>query len=101
MEKVIRISKKKLKSVNVYMGGKIAEVRANKELTQAAMSDKLKMSRTNYVNMEGGRQGIAMDKLFQIAIIFDLPITYFLPTKEWYVEYGNKEVRIKITYEFE
>lgn len=48
-------------------------------MNQTALAETVKMSRSSIVNIEKGRQGIPIDRLYLIAYSLDKDISFFLP----------------------
>lgn len=52
----------------------LKKARVNKQLTQAQVAKKLKMSKSNYCNIENGNRGISLIKGIALAQILDIPL---------------------------
>lgn len=52
----------------------LKEARIKKKLTQAQVAKRLKMSKSNYCNIENGIRGISLIKGMELAEILDIPL---------------------------
>jgi len=60
------------KKLNKCVGAELKAIRKTQGLTQEKIAKRLKMSRPNWVNIEGGRTNVSICQLFQIADLLDL-----------------------------
>jgi len=80
----------------LYIGDKIREVREQKDINQTAFSDMTNFSRPSIINIEKGRQGITVHKLYTIAAVLGEPISTFLPEVNIESEIEELQSRISI-----
>lgn len=79
-----KVRKKPLSVRNlVDIGKRLAEVRAERKLTQAEMADLLGVDRSYLAQIEIGRTSISVGRLFEIAKMLEMD-------RDWLV-YGDKE----------
>lgn len=52
----------------------LKNARVKKNLTQAEVAKKLKMSKSNYCNIENGVRGISLIKGIELSKILDIPL---------------------------
>ena len=88
-----------VKAINVFVGGKIEECRIEQELSQTNLANKVKLTRASVVNIEAGRQGVSLERLFDISAVLNIDPSYFLPTPQWFSEYKDKQMRKVISYQ--
>lgn len=65
--------------INQHIGEKILNLRIQHKFKQHDLSTLLGVTRTSIVNMEAGRQGVSTLKLWKLASLFQVPISYFFP----------------------
>lgn len=65
-----------------HIGRKIAEARKQKHMIQGDLAQAVYLTRTSITNIEAGGQKIQLYTLYEIAIILDKPIDFFLPRIE-------------------
>ena len=53
---------------------RIRSKRMSKKISQEHMAEALGMSRTNYVNLEAGRQNIALSTAYRICMILKMKV---------------------------
>jgi transcriptional regulator with XRE-family HTH domain len=63
----------------IHIGRQITEARKGKKIKQTELAATVKMSRASIVNIEKGRQGVPIDKLYLIAYSLGKEIGFFLP----------------------
>jgi len=68
-------------TINEEIGYNITVHRAKLGLSQQAVADMLKMSRSNYVNIEAGRQGLSVQRLYEVCAAVGAKIPDILPNK--------------------
>jgi len=61
---------------------RIKKLRINQGLTQSEIADRLDISHNGYVMIEGGKRGLDIPKLRQIAEILDVPVSCFFQDEE-------------------
>jgi len=64
---------------NHEVGLRMQMQRKRRERTQADVADALEIPRATYANLEGGRQRIAVDVLWRVAVFLEVPIEKLLP----------------------
>lgn len=61
----------------------IRMLREQKEITQAAMAEKLGLSETGYAKIERGESGLSIERIYQIAEVLDVSVAEIvLPFRE-------------------
>lgn len=90
---------KKFDALTMHITSKIEERRDAKGITQEELALKTGISRASMVNMENGRQGISLRRLFDMAVELGIEAKDLIPTNEWYKEHKNKKLRKIITFE--
>lgn len=60
-------------------GAIVRHHRQERNLNQADVADIIGRSRTSYINMEQGRQAIALEHLVKIALVFKVEISELVP----------------------
>ena len=88
-----------MKTINVYVGGQIADFRIEQHKTQAHVANILGKSRASVANIEAGKQAVSIESLFILADWLDYEVSDFLPSREWYKTYKNKSIRKVVSYE--
>jgi|GEM_PF-4631405 len=61
---------------------KISEKRKQAGLTQNVLAQKLEKSRLFVVEMEGGKKDISLSVIYDLAEVFDCPVTDFMPARK-------------------
>ncbi len=61
------------------VGQIIRSARLARDVTQEALAEAISMSRTNLVNLEGGKQGIPLRVIYDIAYALDVSVHDLLP----------------------
>ncbi len=61
---------------------KISEKRKQAGLTQNVLAQKLEKSRLFVVEMEGGKKDISLSVIYDLAEVFDCPVTDLLPARK-------------------
>ena len=63
------------------LGERVRAAREDKDLTQAALAERLDLSRTSITNLENGTQRPPAHHLARMAQVLEMPITELIP--EW------------------
>lgn len=90
---------KKFDALTMHLTLKIEELRHKVGMTQEDLAIRTGISRASMVNMENGRQGISLRRLFDIAVELGIEAKDLLPSNEWYNEHKNKKLKKIITFE--
>lgn len=61
------------------IGHRLQFCRRQARRTQAEIASELEITRANYANLESGRQRIAVDVLWRLAVVFGVPLTALVP----------------------
>ena len=56
----------------------IRKMRINRELSQENVAFNLKISQSTYAKMESGQSKLSIDRLYQLAIFFNVPVEELL-----------------------
>lgn len=70
---------KDIEDIYLFVAERIKLARKQARMTQEDLAEKIKVSRTALVNMEGRKQRILIHHLFEIARITGVEISYFFP----------------------
>lgn len=70
--------------VTKYIGRKLREKRLEKNFSQQAVADALKMSKSMISNIENGVYNIKINKLTEIAAYYDLEVHDITPPEKMY-----------------
>lgn len=62
-----------------YVGQKIREARKSAELTMVELAEELEISYQQIQKYESGKNRISAGILFEMACLFDRPVSYFFP----------------------
>ena len=74
---------------------RIKDLREDHDYTQDYIANYLETNRSSYANWENGETLIPLDKLDQLSVFYNVPISYLLGIKNNYNRYKNiKEVDI-------
>lgn len=57
---------------------RIKDIREDNDCTQEYVAEKLNVNRSTYANWENGDNLIPLDKLDEISILFNIPLSYLL-----------------------
>ena len=87
--------------VSMKIGMKVEELREKKELSQAVFAKMLGISRSSIINIETGRQGVLMTRLYDIAIALDVDVVELLPELNWYKNNRGKKFKRVVTIIYE
>ncbi len=90
---------KDLDVLTMYVAGKIEEYRDDISMTQDELAMKVGLSRPSLVNMENGRQGISIKRIFDFSRILGVKPDQLLPSTEWYEANKGKKLRKVVTFE--
>jgi transcriptional regulator with XRE-family HTH domain len=63
------------------LGGNIRRERAERDLNQSELADRVGLSRTSITNVELGRQALSVHQLFDFANALGVPAAQLLPTQ--------------------
>jgi transcriptional regulator with XRE-family HTH domain len=85
--------------VSFKVGLKVGEIRESKHVEQTQLAKALGVSRSSVVNMEAGRQGILLHRLYDVAIALEVEVSDLLPSIEWYKQYQGKKLKKVTTIE--
>lgn len=85
--------------IDLYIGEQIKEMRESKNFTQEELARKIHISRTTLSNIESGKHGTVLIKLYDIARILETEIIKFLPDDNWVQNNKNKKIIKKVTFE--
>ncbi len=69
-----------MESIYPQVGQKMRQLRMERRLSQNDLAQAIGLSRTSVVNIEQGRQKILLHTLYDIADVFEVPVTDLLPT---------------------
>ncbi|WP_053961256.1 helix-turn-helix domain-containing protein [Sulfobacillus thermosulfidooxidans] len=61
------------------IGHRIRELRESHGLTQGQLAEQVNLTRTSIVNIEQGRQKVMIHTLYQLAMVFNVPVADLLP----------------------
>lgn len=64
------------------IGARIRELRLAAGLTQEGLSLEAGLSRDHLIQVEHGRKGIVVERLYDIASALDIPVREFLPDEK-------------------
>jgi transcriptional regulator with XRE-family HTH domain len=56
----------------------IRKMRINRELSQENVAFNLKISQSTYAKMESGQSKLSIDRLYQLAVFFNVPVEELL-----------------------
>jgi len=90
----------KMEALNVFIGGKIQEIRSGKNISQEALAKSIGMSRVSICNIEAGN-GIKLSRVFDICFALGVEICDIIPDINWYINNKGKKVKKVITYEIQ
>ena len=68
---------------------RLKDLREDRDYTQDYIADILKARRSSYANWENGETLIPLDKLDQLSVFYNVPISYLLGIKNNYNRYKN------------
>lgn len=68
---------------------RIKDLREDRDYTQDYISNILKTNRSSYANWENGETLIPLEKLDQLSVFYNVPLSYLLGIKNTYNKYGN------------
>lgn len=88
-----------LKAINVQTGANIANLRIERDISQASLGKTIGKSTASVVNIENGRQGLNLSNLMEISIALDVDIRAVLPSKAWYKKNKDKKVTRRVIVE--
>jgi transcriptional regulator with XRE-family HTH domain len=77
----------------IMVGERIRATRLRREMTQAQLAEKLKLSRASIVNIEAGRQRAPLHLLWRIAEELGTEVALFIPSQAEYLD-GDGPVRL-------
>ncbi len=63
----------------IELGRRLREARKNQDLTQAALAERVGVSRTSITNVEQGNQHVPIHVLYQMARALGVPASSLLP----------------------
>jgi transcriptional regulator with XRE-family HTH domain len=82
-------------NVKEYIGKRVKELRKKSGFAQESLAEYLNMTRTSIVNIEQGRQGLPMDRLYLVCCFLHCtPNDLFPEVKE--VEWKYEDVEITV-----
>jgi len=67
-----------MKSLKQKLGARIQEIRKSKNLTQEVLAEKIDMDKPNLSNIECGKSGLSLDKIFELNKTLGLDPTYLI-----------------------
>ena len=70
-----------MESIYPQVGQKMRQLRTERCLSQKDLAQAIGLSRTSVVNIERGRQKILLHTLYDIADVFEVPVTDLLPAR--------------------
>ncbi len=70
-----------MESIYPQVGQKMRKLRMERRLSQKDLAQAIGLSRTSVVNIERGRQKILLHTLYDIADVFEVPVTELLPER--------------------
>jgi transcriptional regulator with XRE-family HTH domain len=79
----------------VDLGAIIRDERIAANVTQESLAEAVGLSRTSIVNIEAGRQGIALHRLFDIADALEVPFTALVPRSDDGETIGHLRKRVR------
>lgn len=86
-----------MNNINSYIGGRILELRLEKDITQKELADKLLTNQTEIKNIEVAKgKFINLKLLYKIANYFEVDIKDIMPTCQWVFFNENRELKIKV-----
>lgn len=65
--------------VSFRIGLKVEELRESKSISQVDLAKKIGISRASMINIEAGRQGVIMRRLYDIALALNVSVAELLP----------------------
>ena len=68
---------------------RLKDLREDRDYTQDYIADILKARRSSYANWENGETLIPLDKLDQLSVFYNVPISYLLGIENNYNRYKN------------
>ena len=68
---------------------RLKDLRENRDYIQDYIANILKTNRSSYANWENGETLIPLDKLDQLSVFYNVPISYLLGIKNNYNRYKN------------
>ena len=68
---------------------RLKDLREDRDYTQDYIANILKTNRSSYANWENGETLIPLDKLDQLSVFYNVPISYLLGIKNNYNRYKN------------
>jgi transcriptional regulator with XRE-family HTH domain len=82
--------------LSIKVASKIEEERTKKGISQDALAHATGISRVSMVNMEAGRQGISLMRLFAFAEALEIEARDLLPDNKWYKKFKGKKLRKEV-----
>lgn len=68
-----------IRKLNVQIGAAIRKERKRRKLSQAEVAWILGLTRAGVANLELGHQRVGIEHLYNLALVWGIPITRFLP----------------------
>lgn len=87
--------------IKVFIGSQIKQYREGLGLTQQELAEKVFLTRSAIVNIETGRCGSTLGKLYKIAEVLNIQINNILPSDSWVKDHEGKKVVRKYYLEIE
>ncbi|SDN56319.1 Transcriptional regulator, contains XRE-family HTH domain [Psychrobacillus sp. OK028] len=66
------------------VGEKIKKLRKSQKITQAEMGKALNLANTTIASWESGSKSLTAEKLYEVATIFNVPVSYFFDDESTY-----------------
>lgn len=89
---------KKSEVLTMYIASKIEEQRDILGMTQDQFAAKTGISRTSQVNIEKGRQGLTIRRIYEVALALGIEPSKLLPDLQWFMEHKDKRLKKVITF---
>lgn len=88
-------------ALNVYVAGKIEEVRTNADVPIEMLAKKTDIRIKVLENIENGFQTITVEQLYSIAEELNVPVSDLLPDIEWFKENKSKKIIKVVSFHIE